>query len=113
MVIGGFMSAFWTWDGLKRNAPGVILFAGAFAILVMLAANDWTNDASPVRSADAIDATVKSAQWRDGKHILYVVALNDGSSVLIDDDRLHLIGSPAGIERVTRDNGFVLYRFAD
>ncbi|PBB69919.1 hypothetical protein CK228_04735 [Mesorhizobium sp. WSM4312] len=107
------MSVFWTWDGLKRNAPGVILFIGAFAIMLMLAANKWANDASPIRSVGAIDATIKGAQWRDGKYILYVLVLNDGSSVLIDDDRPHLIGSDASIERVTRDNGVVFYRFPE
>lgn len=105
------MSVFWTWDGLKRNAPGVILIVGAFAIMIMLAANKWANDATPIRSIDAIDATIKSAQWRDGKYVLYVHVLNDGSSVVIDDDRPHLIGADASIERVTRDNGFVFYRF--
>ena len=107
------MSAFWTWDGLKRNAPGAILFIGAFAIMLMLAANQWANDASSIRSVGAIDATIKSAQWRDSKYILYVLALTDGSYVLIDDDRPHLIGSDASIERVTRDNGAVFYRFPE
>ncbi|WP_287092172.1 hypothetical protein [Mesorhizobium sp.] len=37
----------------------------------------------------------------------------DGSSVFIDDDRPHLIGARVAIERVTRDNGFVFYRFPE
>ena len=107
------MPVFWTWDGLKKNAPSVILFIGAFAVMLMLAANQWANDASPIRLVGAIDATIKSAQWRDGRYIRYVLALNDGSYVLIDDDRSHLIGSDASIERVTRDNGAVFYRFPE
>ncbi|WP_181167956.1 hypothetical protein [Mesorhizobium sp. B2-4-19] len=44
---------------------------------------------------------------------IYVLVLNDGSSVLIDDERPHLIGSDASIERVTPDNGVVFYRFPE
>ncbi|MFD2054514.1 hypothetical protein ACFSQT_15875 [Mesorhizobium calcicola] len=42
-----------------------------------------------------------------------MLSLESGSLVLVDDDRPHLIGSRVGIERVTRDNGFVFYRFAN
>ncbi|RUU12658.1 hypothetical protein EOD10_16870 [Mesorhizobium sp. M7A.T.Ca.TU.009.01.3.2] len=104
------MSVFWTWNGLKRNAPGVILFIGAFATMIMSAANKWANDASPIRSVDTFDANVESVQLDHGRGI-YLVSIENGSSVLIDDDRPHLIGSRTSIERVTRDNGFVFYRF--
>lgn len=107
------MPGYWTWDGCKRDAPGVILFVGAVVIMLMLAANSSTNDAIPIRSVSAMSATVKSAQSRDGKYMLYVVFLHDGSSVVIGDDRPHIIGSDVTIERVTRDNGFVFYRFPE
>ncbi|WP_281411318.1 hypothetical protein [Mesorhizobium sp. NZP2077] len=42
-----------------------------------------------------------------------MLVLDDGSSVLIDGDRPHLIGPDAGIERVTRGNGVVFYRFPE
>ncbi|MFA6154105.1 hypothetical protein [Mesorhizobium sp.] len=103
----------WTWDGWKRNAPAVILFIGAFVIVAMLASSRWANDATPIRSVNAIDGTVKSAQWSRGNSIDYVVDLHDGSSVLIEDTRLHVIGSDVAIERVTRDNGFVFHRFPE
>ncbi|MER9008697.1 hypothetical protein NKH91_02640 [Mesorhizobium sp. M0894] len=68
------------------------------------------DNASPIRSVDPIDAAVKSAHWGKGRSV-YMLVLEDGSSVFIDDDRPRLIGSHVGIERVTRDNGFVFYRF--
>ncbi|TGQ71052.1 MAG: hypothetical protein E5V49_14125 [Mesorhizobium sp.] len=105
------MTVFSTWDDLKRNAPGVIFFSGAFAIMFMLAANQWANDATPIRSVDAVDATIKSAQWKQ-HNIVYVLALDDGSAVLIEDERPHLIGSHVSVEHVTRENGLVFYRFA-
>jgi hypothetical protein len=42
-----------------------------------------------------------------------VLLLYDGSSLLVDDDRLHVIGSRIGIERVIRENGFISYRFPE
>lgn len=103
----------WTSDGWKRNAPAVILVIGAFVIMAMLASSRWANDAAPIRSVDAIEGTVKSAQWGRGNHIDYVVSLHDGSSVLIEDTRLHVLGSQVAVERVTRDNDFVFYRFPE
>jgi len=32
-----------------KNAPSVILFIGAFAVMLMLAANQWANDARVLR----------------------------------------------------------------
>ncbi|MBZ9795107.1 hypothetical protein [Mesorhizobium sp. ES1-4] len=101
-----------TYEGLKRNAPGAVLFGGLFAIMVILAQNKWANDATPIRSVDAVGATIKSVHW-DINPTIYTLSLDSDSSVLIEDDRPHLIGSHVDIERVTRDNGFVFYRFAD
>lgn len=78
-----------------------------------LAANKWANDASPVRSVDALDATINSVQWDRGSPTTYVVSLESGITVLVDDNRPHLIGSRGMVERVTRDNGFVFYRFPE
>ena len=36
----------WTYCEWKRNVPGVVLFGGLFAIMVMLAQNKWANDAT-------------------------------------------------------------------
>lgn len=96
---------------LKRNALGVI----PIVILLMAipaAVIGWTNAASPIRSVVAIDATIRSAQWGPSR-INYVLLLDDGSSLLVDDDRLHVIGSRIGIERVIRENGFISYRFPE
>ncbi|MBN9218169.1 MAG: hypothetical protein J0I79_09470 [Mesorhizobium sp.] len=106
------MSGLSAYEGLKKNAPSVLLFAGLFAILVMSAQNKWANDATPIRSVDKVGATVKSVQWAKGPAI-YVLALDSGPSVLVEDERPHLIGSRVGIERVTRANGLIFYRFAD
>ena len=108
----GFISMSWTYADLKRNAPGVILVGSLFAVMVPSALNKWTNDASPIHSVEAVEATIKSAQWGKGRSV-YVLSLESGSLVLVDDDRPPLIGSRVGIERVTRDSGFVFYRFAD
>ncbi|MBZ9891297.1 hypothetical protein LB559_25540 [Mesorhizobium sp. BR1-1-3] len=78
----------------------------------MLAANKWINDASPIRSVDTVEANVESVRLDHGRGI-YLVSIENGSSVLIDDDHPHLIGSRTNIERVTRDNGFVFYRFVN
>ncbi|MCV3207419.1 hypothetical protein OHD62_12285 [Mesorhizobium sp. YC-39] len=107
------MSVFWTYADIKRNAFGVILVGALFAVMVPSALNKWADDASPVRSVEAIDAAIKSVQWGKGHGTVYVLFLENGSPVLIDDDRPHLIGSRVSIERVTRDSGSVSYRFAD
>lgn len=106
------MSAQSAYDALKKNAPGVIFCCGLLAILLMQAHSKWTNDAAPIRSVDAMDGTVKSVQW-DKNPVIYTLALDDGSLVLVEGERPSLIGSRVGIERVTRANGFVFYRFAD
>lgn len=96
----------------KKERARVILTAALFAVMVPSALYKWTNDASAIRSVEPIDATVKSAH-SDHDRTLYLVALETGSSILVDDDRPHLIGAPAKLERVTRDNGFVFYRFPE
>ncbi|RVD60489.1 hypothetical protein EN828_00080 [Mesorhizobium sp. M2D.F.Ca.ET.185.01.1.1] len=101
----------WAYADLKKNAFGAILIASLLA-LVPPAVTGWTNAAAPIQSVAAIGATIKSAQWGQGR-INYVLLLDDGSSVLVDDDRLHVIGSHIGIERVSRENGFVFYRFPE
>ncbi|RWF69417.1 MAG: hypothetical protein EOS26_25350 [Mesorhizobium sp.] len=106
------MPVSWTYADLKRNALGVILIASLFVALLALDPHKWTNDASPIRSVEPIDATVKSAHWGKGQSV-YMLFLEDGSSVFIDDDRPHLIGARVAIERVTRDNGLVFYRFPE
>ncbi|MER9800807.1 hypothetical protein NKJ36_27485 [Mesorhizobium sp. M0142] len=100
----------WTFVDVKRHAIGVILIVALFAAVLALDPLKWTNNASPIRSVDPIDAAVKGAHWGKGRSV-YMLVLEDGSSVFIDDDRPRLIGSHVGIERVTRDNGFVFYRF--
>ncbi|MER8475326.1 hypothetical protein [Mesorhizobium sp. M1163] len=96
-------------ESLKQRLA--VLFVSAFfAVMFVLALNKWANDASPIRSVDPIAATVKSGQG-EGQNIQYLLFLENGSTVLVYDDRPRLIGSRVGIERVTRDNGFVFYRF--
>jgi len=106
------MSMSWTYADIKRDAPGVVLIVAMFAVMVPSAVYRWTNDASPIRSVEPIDAIVKSAHSDDGR-TLYLVSLENGSSILVDDDRPHLIGAPANMERVTRENSVVFYRFAE
>lgn len=105
------MSISSNFEGLKRNAPGVILFGGLFAIMVMMAHNSWTNDAIPIRSIDPIDATIEGVYWY--RTTQYGLFLENNAFVLVDDDKPRLVGSRVRLERVTRDNGFVFYRFAD
>lgn len=106
------MSMPWTYADLKRNALGVILLITLFAVMVPSALNKWANDASPVRSVDAIDAVIKSGQGK-GRNIMYLLFLENGSSVLIYDNHPRLIGSKVRLERITRDNGTISYRFAN
>lgn len=101
----------WTFADAKKNAPGVILIIAIFAVLFALDPHKWTNDASPIRSVDAIDATIKSGQGK-GRTMQHLLFLENGSAVLVSDDNPRLIGSAVRLERVTRDNGFVFYRFA-
>ena len=102
----------WTYAGIKRNAPGVVLIVVLLALMVPSTLYKWTNDASPIRSVESIDATVKSVHTDHGR-TLYLVALETGSSILVEDDLPHLIGAPARLELVTRDNGSTFYRFAN
>ncbi|CDX33615.1 conserved hypothetical protein [Mesorhizobium sp. ORS 3359] len=105
------MPVLWAFEGLKRNALGVVPIV-FFLMAVPAAVIGWTNAASPIRSVAAVGATIRSAQWGQGR-INYVLLLDDGSSLLVDDDRLHVIGSHVGIERVIRENGFISYRFPE
>ena|SRR5437762_14148984 len=107
------MSVFWTWDRLKSNAPGVILFAGFFAIMVVVALSKSANEASLIRSVVPIDGTIKSVYWAKNNGPTYPLSLNDNSLVFVDDEKPHLIGSNVRIERVTRNNGSVSYRFSN
>jgi hypothetical protein len=102
----------WAVADIKRNAPGVILIVAVFAALFAMDPHKWANDASPIRSAEPIDATVKSVQLDHGRGI-YLVSAEDGSSFLVEDERPHLIGAHANIELVTRENGSTFYRFAN
>jgi len=81
--------------------------------MVMLAQNKWANDAIPIRSVVAIDGTIKSVYWGKNSGPTYALSLDDNSLVFVDDEQPHLIGSNVRIERVTRNNGAVSYRFAD
>ena len=92
-------------------ALGVILVAALFAVMVPSALNKWANDASPIRSIDVIGATIKSVYWYRAK--TYGLFLDDNSLVLVQDDRPYLIGSHVILDRVTRDNGFIFYRFPE
>ena len=107
------MSMSWTYEGLKRNAPSVILFGGLFAIMIVLALNKSANDASLIRSVVAINGTIKSVYWGKDTGPTYALSLNDNSFVFVDDEQPHLIGSNVRVERVTRNNGSVSYRFAN
>ena len=105
------MPVSWTFADLKRNALGVLPIV-IVLMAVPAAVTGWTNAASPIRSVVAIDATIRSAQWGEGR-INYLLLLDDGSSLIVDDDRLHVIGSRIGIERVSRENGSISYRFPE
>ncbi len=107
------MSMSWTYEGLKRNAPSVILFGGLFAIMIVLALNKSANDASLIRSVVAINGTIKSVYWGKDTGPTYALSLNDNSFVFVDDEQPHLIGSNVRVERGTRNNGSVSYRFAN
>jgi hypothetical protein len=102
----------WTFGDVKRNALGVILIVAVFVAVLAVDPLKWTNDASPIRSVEPIDATVKSGQGK-GQYIHYLLLLENGSAVLVSDDRPRMIGSTIRLERVTRENGFVFYRFAN
>lgn len=98
---------------LRGNALAILLVGAIFALGAFIYVRDLTNDGSSTRSVDAMDATVKSVQWGKGSPTIYVLFLDDGSPVLVNDNRPHLIGSRVNIERVTRDNGFVFYRLPE
>ncbi|RUW43852.1 hypothetical protein [Mesorhizobium sp. M8A.F.Ca.ET.021.01.1.1] len=102
-----------TYESLKRNAPSVVFFSGFFAIMFILAQNEWENDATPIRSVDPINATIEGVYWHWTSTSQYGLFLENNALVFVDDDRPRLIGSRVKIERVTRDNGSVFYRFAD
>ncbi len=106
------MPVSWTFADVKRHALGVILIVALFAAVLALDPLKWTNSASPIRSVEPIDATVKSGQGK-GRTIQYLLFLENGSTVLVSDDRPRLMGSTVKLERVTRDNGFVFYRFPE
>jgi hypothetical protein len=107
------MSESSVYKDFKRNAPSVVLLGGLFAIMIMLAQNKWANGAIPIRSIDPIDATIEGVYWHRTSMSQYGLLLENNALVFVDDDRPRLIGSQVRLERVTRDNGSVFYRFAD
>ncbi|AZO11491.1 MULTISPECIES: hypothetical protein [unclassified Mesorhizobium] len=98
---------------LRKNAFGILLLGMLFAFGAFDFMRQVANDASPIRSVESLGATIKSVQWDKGSPITYVLFLDSGATVLINEDRPQLIGSHANIERVTRNNGFVFYRFPE
>ncbi|TIR26425.1 MAG: hypothetical protein E5X34_06155 [Mesorhizobium sp.] len=102
-----------SYTELCKNALGVLLVGAIFALGGFVFLRQVTNDASPIRSVDTLDATIKSVHWGKDAPTTYVLILDDGGTVLITDDRPHLLGSHANIERVVRHNGFVFYRFPE
>ncbi|RWB28712.1 MAG: hypothetical protein EOS57_18220 [Mesorhizobium sp.] len=90
----------------------MVFIGGFFAMAITVALNKWVNEASPIRSVDAVDATIKTVYWGKGYGRTYALFLDNGSLILVEDEQPHLIGSNARLERVTRNNGSVSYRFA-
>jgi len=76
------MSMSWTYADIKRNAPGVVLIVAMFAVMVPSAVYKWTNDASPIRSVEPIDAIVKSAHSDDGRTLYVSNWASDSVSVI-------------------------------
>ena len=97
---------------MKVHAVGAALIVALSAALLALDPHKWNNNASPIRSVEQVDATVESGQGK-GQFIRYLLSLENGSTVLVSDDRPRMIGSTIRLERVTRENGFVFYRFAE
>ncbi|WP_296744269.1 hypothetical protein [Mesorhizobium sp.] len=94
------------------HAAGVALIVALSAVLLLIDPQKWTNDASPIRSVEHVGAMVRSGQGR-GQLIQYLLFLDNGSTVLVSDNRPRLVGSTVTLERVTRDNGFIFYRFPE
>lgn len=88
------------------------MIVALFAVLLLINPQKWNNDASPIRLVEHVGATVKSGQG-EGSLINYLLFLDNGSTVLVSDNRPRLIGSTVTLERVTRENGFILYRFPE
>jgi hypothetical protein len=59
----------WTFADVKRHAIGVILIVALFAAVLALDPLKWTNNVSPVRSVDTVDAIVRSVQWDRVGHL--------------------------------------------
>ncbi|MEW6635066.1 MAG: hypothetical protein AB1440_29700 [Pseudomonadota bacterium] len=97
---------------MKVHAVGVALIVALSAVLLLIDPQKWTNDASPIHSVEHVGATVKSGQGK-GSLINYLLFLDNGSTVLVSDNRPRMIGSTVILERVTRDNGFIFYRFPE
>ncbi|SFP63307.1 hypothetical protein SAMN03159463_04561 [Mesorhizobium sp. NFR06] len=102
-----------SYTELRKNALAILLVGAVFVLGGYVFVRNLTNDVSPIQAVDMINATIKSVQW-GGRNspTTYVLFLDGGATVLVNDDRPHLIGSRASVERVTRDTGFVSYRFA-
>lgn len=106
------MPVSWAFEELKGHALGAALVVALFTVLLVIDPQKWNNDASPIRSVEQVHAVVESGQGR-GQVIRYLLFLENGSAVLVTDDRPRLVGSTVKLERVTRENGFVFYRFSE
>ncbi|TPM98721.1 hypothetical protein FKO01_51725 [Mesorhizobium sp. B2-3-3] len=95
----------------RFDTPGAIVNGVFFAIMLVVFFFRLANEVSPIRSVDTFDATIKTVYWGKDHGTTYALSLKDNSLVLVDDEEPHLIGSNTRIERVTRDNGSVSYRF--
>ncbi|RAZ92113.1 hypothetical protein DPM33_06645 [Mesorhizobium hawassense] len=98
----------WTYANVKRDVPGVIFIIAMFAAIYVCGRPSNT---IPIRSVDPVDATVKSLAWDGIK--TYALLLENDSMVFVQDDRPYLLGSHVAIERVTRNDGSVFYRFPE
>ncbi|WP_206516810.1 hypothetical protein [Mesorhizobium sp. M7A.F.Ca.MR.245.00.0.0] len=50
----------WTFADVKGHVLGVVLIVAVFAAVLIVDPIKWTNRASPIRSVEMIDATVKT-----------------------------------------------------
>jgi len=97
----------------RDDLRGIVIVAVIFAMVVSPIFLH-----GPVKSVVEVEATVEgftlgASRNGQGSRYTYILRLEDGRTILASDylSKPHIKGSRVTIERVTRDNGRVSYRF--
>ncbi|NGO55179.1 hypothetical protein [Allomesorhizobium camelthorni] len=115
--LGVAQTSFTQWMRANNQKIIALVLFGALLVVLALGLIDRT---SPISSIEPVVATVESVYRIEPRYGLvggynYGLRLDSQALVMAGDQaaRPHLIGSRVQLERLTRENGSIFYRFAN